>query len=200
MIRTLETGFLLLSLAAIACGGTSPKGKTGPAGSPGEPAIETPTTPPPDDTVGAVDPTTSLEPQLATLRLLGVANPGFDAVVLDLAAVSVEVDGAPLAIDLSRVTTMDLTRADHAWDLGTFALPPPGTVAHVRIVLDDVGAWEQSGAAGALDACGLPIEFDAPAEWLALRGHAVVHLDLGRSVLKVGAEDAILLPQLQVRY
>ncbi|WP_242344438.1 hypothetical protein [Anaeromyxobacter terrae] len=200
MTRTLESGLLLLSLAAIACGGTGPKSNAAPPGAPGQPAIESPTTPPPDVSNSTTDPTASTEPQLASLRLLGVANPGFDAVVLDLAEVSIEVDGAPLAIDLSRVTTMDLTRADQAWDLGTFALPPPGTVAHVRIVLDDVGAWEEGAEAGALDVCGLPIEFDAPAEWLALRGHAVVHLDLSRSILKVDAQDAILLPQLQVRY
>lgn len=198
MTRKIQSGLLLLALAAVACGGNGPKVRTtDQTPTSDSPAVETPTVPLADD---ASNPVTTSEPQSATLRILGVNNPGFDAVLVDLAEVSVEVAGTPADIDLSRVTAMDLTRGDHAWDLGSFALPPPGSVAHVRIVLDDVGAWEQGGEAGGLDACGRPIEFDAPAEWLALRGHAVVHLDLARSILLVDEDDAILLPQLQVRY
>ena len=198
MTRMIQSGLLLLALAAVACGGNGPKKvSTDQTPTSDPPAVETPAAPLAAD---ATNPVTTSEPQSATLRILGVDNPGFDAVLVDLAEVSVQVDGTPADIDLSRVTAMDLTRDDHAWDLGSFALPPPGSVAHVRIVLDDVGAWEQGGEAGGLDACGRPIEFDAPAEWLALRGHAVVHLDLARSILLVDEDDAILLPQLQVRY
>ena len=186
---------LLLSLALLAAcgqgtghttqgGGATPTSPTAPAAPTATPVL----TPEPSTTVSR-----------AFIRMLGTDNPGYDALLADVAKVTVEVDGTAVALDYSGVQRMDLTNLGQAWRVASFAMPPPGSTVHVTVALDDPAIWERAGSSGELDTCGKPIEFTAPAEWFALRGHAVIVLDLGRSI--AGPTDApVLLPNLQVMY
>lgn len=195
---------LLLALALLAgCGGGSGTTSQGGAGTPPPLGTVTPTVDPPATPAPVADPILTPEvesvPARAFIRMLGVNNPGYAAILADVASITVEVDGVPVALDFSGVQTMDLTNPDHAWRLASFAMPPPGSTVVVTVRLDDPAIWERGEASGELDTCGLPITFSAPAEWLALRGHAVIVLDLERSILEVDG-DALLLPNLQVKY
>lgn len=184
---------LLLSLALLAACGQG-AGRTTQGGG---------ATPPAAPTAPTSDPVLTPEPSTtasrAFIRMLGTDNPGFDALLADVAKVSVEVDGKAVALDYSGVQRMDLTNLGQAWRVASFAMPPAGSTVHVTVALDDPAIWERAGASGELDTCGKPIEFTAPAEWFALRGHAVIVLDLGRSI--AGPSEApVLLPDLQVMY
>lgn len=185
---------LLLAIALLAaCGQGSGATSQGAGATPPPSGAVTPTADP------ALTPEPTSTPTRAFIRMLGANNPGYEAVLADVAAITVEVDGVAVPLDFSGVQTMDLANPDHAWRLAAFAMPPPGSTVQVTVRLDDPASWERAGAAGDLDTCGLPITFSAPAEWLALRGHAVIVLDLGRSILEVDG-DALLLPNLQVKY
>ncbi len=193
MTKTKRNGLLLAAALLAACGqgANTTSQATGVTPPPQAPAA--PTADP------AVLPETTTTPARAFIRMLGAANPGFDTLLADVASITVEVDGAAVPLDFTGVQTMDLTNPDQAWRVASFAMPAAGSKVHVSIQLDDPASWERAGAAGDLDTCGPPIEFTAPAEWFALRGHAVIVLDLGRSI--IGAPDhAALLPNLQVRF
>lgn len=192
-MTTFARSGLPLAIALLtACGQGSTGTTQGAGATPPAATAPTPTSNP------ALTPESTTTPR-AFIRMLGSANPGYDALLADVAAITVEVDGAAVPLDFTGVQTMDLTNPDQAWRVASFAMPPAGSTVHVTVRLDDPASWERAGAAGDLDTCGLPIEFTAPAEWFALRGHAVIVLDLGRSI--VGAPDhAALLPNLQVKF
>lgn len=185
-----RNGLLLAITLLAACGGgsTTTSQRAGDA-------------PPPGTAAPAADPILTPEstPTRAFLRMLGANDPGYDAILADVAMVVVEVDGVAVPLDFSGAQIMDLTNEGHAWRIASFEMPPPGSMVQVTVRLDDPAHWERGGEAGELDTCGLPITFSAPAEWFALRGHAVIVLDLARSILEVEG-DALLLPNLQVRY
>jgi hypothetical protein len=69
----------------------------------------------------------------------------------------------------------------------------------VEVEFDDFGGYEEASGAGVIDTRGAPLRFEAPLAYLAERGHAVVHLDLGQS-LQAQGEGRLLLPSLDVRY
>lgn len=193
MTKTTRNGLLLAAALLAACGQGANTTSQGTGVTPPPPATAKPAADP------ALLPETTTTPARAFIRILGAANPGFEALLADVASITVEVDGAAVPLDFTGVQTMDLTNPDQAWRVASFAMPAPGSKVHVSIQLDDPASWERAGAAGDLDTCGPPIEFTAPAEWFALRGHAVIVLDLGRSI--IGAPDhAALLPNLQVRF
>jgi hypothetical protein len=193
MTKTKRNGLLLAAALLAACGQGANTASQGTGVTPPPPATSKPAADP------ALLPETTATPARAFIRMLGAANPGFEALLADVASITVEVDGAAVPLDFTGVQTMDLTNPDQAWRVASFAMPAPGSKVHVSIQLDDPASWERAGAAGDLDTCGPPIEFTAPAEWFALRGHAVIVLDLGRSI--IGAPDhAALLPNLQVRF
>lgn len=200
MNTTVRSG-LLLAIAILAACGQSSGGTSKNAGT--TPTSPTSPTAPAAPTASGADPVLSPEPTStptrAFIRILGADNPGFDALLADVAKVAVEVDGAPVALDYTGVQTMDLTNASQAWRVASFAMPAAGSKVHVTVQLDDPAIWERAGASGELDTCGLPIEFTAPAEWFALRGHAVIVLDLAASIAG-SAESPVLLPNLQVMY
>jgi hypothetical protein len=69
----------------------------------------------------------------------------------------------------------------------------------VEVELDDFGGYEGTSGGGVIDTRVAPLRFEAPVTYLAERGHAVVHLDLGQS-LQAQGEAKLLLPSLDVRY
>jgi hypothetical protein len=134
------------------------------------------------------------------VRLLG-ANPGsLYAVYAEVKELEVTAAGKPVRSYLGQ-HDINLANVDHAWLLGTFSPPTDAQSVHIKVVLDDYGAWETlTGSAGYLDARNTAIEFDAPVRWLAERGHATVKLDLSRSLVKRADEVRRLHPQVQIAY
>ena len=169
-------GLLLLAVLALACGRSA-----------GSPAVEAATTP-----TGGLG-------SHATLRLLGVSNPGLASATFDVDDVAVFVNGSPVAVDVSASQGFDLTVANQAWNVATFDLPAAGSTVHVVLKLAPSGVFARAGMEGAIDTCGPAIEFEFPAEWIALHGHAVVSVDLDRSLSGEGAELAFL-PDVQVLF
>lgn len=174
-----KKGLLLLALLAAACG------KAGGAGS--------------SSGSDAAPPTAAEVPGRATLRLLGASNPGLGSAMFDVDDVAVWVDGQPVALDVSASGGFDLAVGGHAWNLASFALPPAGSTVRVVLKLGPSGVWSRGAETGVIDTCGPAIEFTAASEWLALRGHAVIQVDLGRSLHGAGSE-LTFLPQLQVLF
>jgi hypothetical protein len=136
----------------------------------------------------------------AELRVRGSDTQG-GSVFLKVREVEVTLNGRSLAVQASRMGVLDLGNTAQAWLLGTFEVPTSAEAVHVRIRFDDYGAF-QGGASGAgsVDARTRAIEFDAPVQSLALRGHAVVQLDVQRSLLPTAAGRGLLLPVVKVQY
>jgi hypothetical protein len=68
----------------------------------------------------------------------------------------------------------------------------------VSMRLDAFGGFE-GAEAGALDSRASLFRLKLPVEKLMQRGHAVIHLDLERSLLGKG-ENRLLLPTYQIKY
>ena len=196
MKTTVRSG-LLLAIAFLAACGQSSGGSSKNAGTTDPTSPTAPAAP----TASGAGPILSPEGTgaRAFIRMLGAHNPGYDSLLANVAKVAVEVDGAPVALDYTGVQTMDLTNPDQAWRVASFAMPAAGSKVHVTVQLDEPAVWERAGASGELDTCGIPIEFTAPAEWFALRGHAVIVLDLSASIAGPTGSP-VLLPNLQVLY
>jgi hypothetical protein len=170
------------SLLLVACGGDGVRA-TSPA-----PRTHTATAP------GPV-PTTRAE-----LRVQGDDASG-GTLLLKVREAEVTLNGRTLLLQRSRVGVLDLGNTAQAWLLGTFEVPTDAQSVHVRIRFDDYGAFEGLRAgAGWVDARTRAIEFDAPVASLGLRGHAVVHLNLARSLFPTGEGQALLMPVVKVQY
>jgi hypothetical protein len=133
------------------------------------------------------------------VRLRGVNTAGASAVFLDVKDLKISAGDHAIATQPGQ-RKIDLARVNHAWLLGTFVAPPETTKLHVDVVLDDFGAFEASDGAGFIDAQGGVLQFDAPIAWLSQRGQATLELDVARSLVKRGAEERRLVPQVRVLY
>jgi hypothetical protein len=134
------------------------------------------------------------------LRLRGDNTAEYGAALLPVRALRVTTpDGVALPVRL-QARTVDLTAANHAHLVGRFFVPEGVERVRVSLAFDDFGGWEGAAGAGAIDSRVAPLVFEAPVDALALRGRAVVHLDVGRS-LKPAAEGArALRPNMMVNY
>ncbi|HET9596721.1 MAG TPA: hypothetical protein VFP65_14125 [Anaeromyxobacteraceae bacterium] len=135
-------------------------------------------------------------PGRGAIRLLGVGPSDLDSILLDVESVELSCDGNALA-STRDAGPFELTRHDNAWLLALFDMPAQGTI-HVKIKLAGSGRWAAKGAYGAIDARGDAIEFDAPVGWFDRERHAVVQLDLARSLLDGCAGTKLLVPQLKI--
>jgi hypothetical protein len=134
------------------------------------------------------------------LRLKGVNNPGYTSALVQVRRLSVTtVDGQTLPVRLKSRFPMDLTQTEQAHLLGLFVVPEGVDRVQVEVELDDFGGYEEASGGGVIDTRVAPLRFEAPLAYLAERGHAVVHLDLGQS-LRAQGEGRLLLPSLDVRY
>lgn len=133
-----------------------------------------------------------------TLRLQGTDIGAYRAVLAQVRDARVLVDGRPVDVELAGLV-MNLARSEHAWPIGTFALPKDAQRVEIQIWFDDEGGYETDVSAGVLDLRIPPLRFDAPASSFAEHSHAVVHLNLNRS-LKAQKRDLLLLPDFQVHY
>lgn len=134
-----------------------------------------------------------------SVRLRGDATDGFQAVLVPVLDVRVQAGGRELPVDLDAVTA-NLARADHATEVAHFMLPDGVEDVQVHVQLDDFGGYERGADRGVLDTRVAPLTFTSQAAWLREKGHAVVHVDLARSVRRVSTGRAMLLPAGDVRH
>jgi hypothetical protein len=136
------------------------------------------------------------------VRVLGVGSWTKGAVLLQVASLEVTADGKALPVSLA-AEPMDLVNQNEAFLAGRFQVAHAVTRVHVKLKLDSFGGWENPNGAGSIDARGAAIEFDAPVSSLEQRHHAVVQVDVSRSLVDVGRAGEgrkLFLPQLEVAY
>jgi hypothetical protein len=134
------------------------------------------------------------------LRLKGVNNPGYASALVQVRRISVTTaEGDSLPTRLKSRQSMDLTNPEQAYLIGRFVVPEGVDRVKVEVEFDDFGGYEDASSGGVIDTRVAPLRFESPVEYLAERGHAVVHLDLGQSLHAQG-ESRLLLPSLDVRY
>ncbi|AEI62029.1 hypothetical protein [Corallococcus macrosporus] len=132
------------------------------------------------------------------LRLRGSSMEGYDKLELPIGAVRVTVDGKPLKVELAK-DRVDVAAADHAPLVAYFYVPEGVERVRVSLQLDGLGGYTKAGAPGYIDAAVAPMTFEAPVHELALRGRAVVQLDVARSLVDLGSHH-LLLPNGVVNY
>jgi hypothetical protein len=135
----------------------------------------------------------------AELRITGANVANYKAVLMDLLDVEVWADGSPLPIERPHEAAIDLSRIEHAFLAARFTVPEGASALRFRARLDDFGGFESTAKAGAIDARSGLVAFESPVEWVSRLGHAVVQVDLERSLINAG-EDRLLLPHFQVQY
>jgi hypothetical protein len=141
-----------------------------------------------------------LQGQRFALRLKGVNNPGYTSALVQVRRITVTtVDGQALPSRLKTRQALELTNPEHSHLVGRFVVPDGVAKVRVEVELDDFGGYEGASGGGVIDTRVAPLRFEAPVTYLAERGHAVVHLDLGQS-LQAQGEAKLLLPSLDVRY
>ncbi|HLT30153.1 MAG TPA: hypothetical protein VK013_08915 [Myxococcaceae bacterium] len=188
----------LVLLTMVGCGTDTTRSLDGPTAPPDEVAV--PGTPvahepePPE----APEPGVTQQGLRATLRLQGIGIGAYTAVLGQIRSVEVRVDGVEQEVRLER-GSVDLARTGHAWKLATFTIPDGAREVSVALRFDDFGGYESSAGAGMVDLRVPPLRFSAPAENFIEHRHAVVHLDVARSLLDRG-EGRLLLPSFQVHY
>jgi len=166
------------ALALAACGGESPRLSS----------IQDENAPPMETADG----------QRFELRLRGSAVEGFDKLELPIGAVRVTANGAPLKVELVN-ERVDLAATNHAPLVAYFYVPEGTERVRVMLQLEGLGGYAQAEGSGLIDATVAPVSFEAPVHELALRGRAVVQLDVARSLVDMGSHR-LLLPNGAVAY
>ena len=135
----------------------------------------------------------------ADLRLLGGGSSDLEALFLAARDLEVTANGQPVFVSYGH-PLFDLSESSNAWLVGRFDVPKGVTELHVKLRLDDYGAFAGPAGAGEVAARGAPLEFDCPVSSLAVRKHAVLHLDLAQSLSVKGSEAQVLTPSFTVNY
>lgn len=190
----------LVVLTMVGCGGTdTTRSLEGPSAPPGEEVAVpgTPVTHEPEPP-GAPEAGVTQQGLPATLRLQGIDPGAYTALLGQVRSIEIHADGVEREVRLER-SRVDLARAGHAWKLATFTIPEGAREVSVSLRFDDFGGYESAEGAGMVDLRVAPLRFTAPAEWFVEHGHAVVHLEVARSLLPRG-EGRLLLPSFQVHY
>jgi hypothetical protein len=165
-----------------------------------------PVSPAPPDTATGGDTTspagtngTTPAPLTGELRLLGVDQGAFDSARVKVKSVEAIASGTALQVS-GLVDGIDLGVPTQAWLLGTFTVPPAADAVEVKVVFEDAGAFDAGAAHGTIDSGCTVIVATLPVKLLALRGHAVVHLDVARSVVRIHDAAALLVPQFELAF
>ncbi|MFB1484911.1 hypothetical protein [Corallococcus sp. RDP092CA] len=133
------------------------------------------------------------------VRILGVGSHRYQGAYVNVDSMTVSAGGRELPVEM-KATVMDLARPDHAALVGYFTLPPGVDSAEVVIRFDEYGAFEDGQRIGALDVRTAPLRFEVTRALLAPRKHAVVQLDLARSVIIPRVGDAMMMPTSAVAF
>jgi len=133
------------------------------------------------------------------IRLLGQNEGELSAVLLPVASVTASTRGHQLDVQ-TVVDFMDLTATRQAWLLGRVSVPEGAPDVDISVRFDDAGGYEWSRGNGAVEARGAEVRWRAPVEWLRRNGHAVIQMDLKRSLVARGSDSARLIPSVTVSY
>lgn len=135
----------------------------------------------------------------AELRLQGDSIGQYTNVLLGVSMLRIEVDGKEVP-SVAQASVRDLAQAG-APLLATFDVPAGAKAAKISLRFDDYGGYQfGDGSGDALEAGGSPMIFTFPAAWLGERGHAVLHFDVGRSLIARSAGQVAFVPQLDLRF
>lgn len=133
------------------------------------------------------------------VRILGVGNHSYESAFVNVDSMTVSAGGQLLPVEM-KATVMDLARRDHAGLVGYFTLPPGVDSAQVVVRFDEYGAFEDGSRMGSLDVRTVPVRFEVTRALLAPRKHAVVHVDLARSLVSPRKGDMLVLPMTAVAF
>ena len=189
----------VLAVTMFGCGVDSLR-KVDDGATPGGPSTEarpgspTPGTPPGGNGNGTVEGTRT------ALRIKGVDIGNYSALLAQVRDARVLVDGRRIDVEVDG-DFVDLARDGHAWTVGTFALPAGAKQVEVELEFDDYGGFQTDSAAGMVNLRVPNVRFVAPAAYFAEHSHAVLHLNLNRSLQALDrAGELQLLPDFQVHY
>lgn len=114
--------------------------------------------------------------------------------MLGVGHVEVMANGKPVTVRLAPAgRTMDLTVKDQAYLLGYFYLPHEAATADVRVLFDDVGAYQAADSAGLIHARSAAIQFTSKRMDLEKRRRVVIQLHLKDSLVQ-SRGSKVLLP------
>lgn len=135
------------------------------------------------------------------LRITGEDAAAFRYFLLHPDLVSVSAGKVELQVtDVAE--RVDLAQAGHAPLLGRFKVPAGVTEVQVSVLFDEYGDYDRGEGAAWFQVARAPIRFTAPVKTLQQRGHAVIHLNLARSMVegRAGRGEKMLMPSLDVRF
>lgn len=131
------------------------------------------------------------------LRLLGV-NPGpIASARMRIEAVQVRAGTKVLARGVS-TPEVELAETKQAWLLTTFQVPAGVEEVQVSVAFRS-GTFDAARQSGDVDVSCATIEVPVKVSLLAPRNHAVIQLDLARSLVAAGGQMK-LVPQVQMQY
>lgn len=196
-MRKLLAGLIAVSLFGCGTDGLRPvgEGEAQEPASPELPGARSPGTPPGGAGRGDVA-TTPTE-----LKLKGVDLGAYRAMNVRVGDAKVMVDGRPVDVSFSADFVDLAANANHAFTIGTFALPVDAERVQVELSFTDLGTFQSDAREGTVDLGVPPLQFEVPASYFAEHSHAVVHLNLARSLKSFeGEEQLLLLPDFQVHF
>jgi hypothetical protein len=134
------------------------------------------------------------------IRILGVNGAAFTSVSMNVKSVEVRANGKVLTSVL-QTTQIELANATQAWLLAKFAVPADATQLEVKFSLEDGGSFAGTAkTAGHIHAPCSEIRFVVDVSQLNLRGHAVCHVDLEKSLVRHAGEVAEFVPNWSLHY
>ncbi|QSQ14439.1 hypothetical protein [Myxococcus landrumensis] len=184
-------GASALALALTACG--SADKLHGPEAEP-PPAPDVTSPPPGPDTHGEPPAERRFE-----LRMRGVGAEGFTSMRLPISRVSVTTLEGKLLPVQQRASVLELATAGHSPLLAHFDVPADLERVRITVYFADLGEFDRHGKHEKLDARGAPLSFEAKVSDLAVRGRAVLALDVARSVVPF-ASSSVVLPSGNLQY
>jgi hypothetical protein len=138
-------------------------------------------------------------PEAFQLRMLGVDQGNLSAALLSVSSVTATADGLSLEV-VPAYDTVDLTANRQAWLLGRVLVPKGVESVDLTVRFDDAGGFESRLGNGMVDSRRAVVSWRAPVAWLRTNGHAVIHLDLQRSLVVTGPEARRLIPSAAIHY
>ena len=138
-------------------------------------------------------------PGTGEIRILGVNGGAFTSVSMNVSSIEVRANGQ-LVTDALVTPQIELANATQAWLLARFAVPAGATQLEVTFSLEDGGAFAGTLGAGEIHAPCSRIRFIVQVAQLDVRGHAVCHFDLEKSLISRGGDIAELVPNWSLHY
>jgi hypothetical protein len=133
------------------------------------------------------------------VRLLGTDPGGMSTVLMGISGLRATADGVPLEITPGQAR-VELAQSGQAWLVGTVTVPSGTDVVDFSLDLDDAGTFAAPDTAGWINSRHLHLSWESPVESLRRNGHAVLALDLARSLVSTGAGDRAVTPRMKVQY